>query len=226
MIRSLGQLPRTLPVVTVLASRRTGLLPAELPGPVIELGGVSARPSPWRLSFDDLIVVSDGRTAHLWSQSLRSEVCLYNGELESLVHTAFALPRIRPPRVDLGAHTPRVELDGIILQREQWKLSQEQVAALLACKDDRERLRCATALWDELGLPEYVFAKLPGERKPVLVDPCSPYVLRSFLNLLEHRGGAVVSEMIPSPSQLWLGAPTGRHTAELRCTFLRGGESP
>jgi hypothetical protein len=226
MIQALGQLPRSLPVVTVLASRRTGLLPAELPGPVIELGGVSTRPSAWRLPFDDLLVVSDGQSAHLWSQSLRSEVCLYNGELESLVHTAFALPRIRPPRVDLGAHTPRVELDGIILQREQWKLSQEQVGALLSCKDDRERLRCATALWDELGLPEAVFAKLPGERKPVLVDPCSPYVLRSFLNLLEHRGGAVVSEMVPAPSQLWLKAPTGRHTAELRCTFLRGGGGP
>ncbi len=226
MIQALGRLPRPLPVVTVLASRRTGLLPAELPGPVIELGGVSVRPSPWRMSFDDLIVVSDGQSAHLWSQSLRSEVCLHNGELESLVHTAFALPRIRPPRVELGVHTPRVELDGIVLQREQWKLSQEQVAALVACKDDKERLRCATALWDELGLPETVFAKLPGERKPVLVDPCSPYVLRSFINLLEHRGGALVSEMLPAPSQLWLGSATGRHTSELRCTFLWGGESP
>jgi hypothetical protein len=226
MIRALGQLSRPMPVVTVLASRRTGLLPAELPGPVIELGGVSVRPSAWRLPFDDLVVESDGQTARLWSQSLRSEVCLYNGELESLVHTAFALPRIRPPRVDLGAHTPRVELDGIVLQREQWRLSEEQVAALLSCQDDKERLRRATALWDELGLPESVFAKLPGERKPVLVEPHSPFVLRSFLNLLEHRKGAVLSEMLPSPSQLWLQAPTGRHTAELRCTFLRGEGSP
>jgi hypothetical protein len=226
MIRAIGQLPRQIPVVTALASRRTGLPPAELPGPVIELGGVSVRPSAWKLPFDDLAVVSDGTTAHLYSQSLRSEVALYNGELESLVHTAFALPRIRPPRVDLGAHTPRLVLDDVILQREQWRLTEAHVNALMACKDDAARLRCATGIWAELGLPEHVFAKLPGERKPVLVDPHSPLVLRSFINLLEHRGSATVSEMFPEPSQLWLKAPTGRHTAELRCTFLRGGGAP
>lgn len=223
MSRAIGELPRTIPVVTTLASRRTGLLPAELPGPVIELGGVSARPSAWKLPFDDLVVVSDGQTAHLYSQSLRSEVCLYNSELESLVHTAFALPRIRPPRVDLGVHTPRVVLDDVILQREQWRLTKEQVDALLAAKGDAARLRAVTALWEELGLPEQVFAKLPGEQKAVLVDPQSPLVLRAFLNLLERRGGAVLSEMFPGPSGLWLHGPTGRHTAELRCTFLRGG---
>jgi hypothetical protein len=226
MVRAIGQLPRPCPVVTVLASRRTGLLPAELPGPVIELGGVSNRPSVWRMPFDDLMVESDGQSARLWSRSLNSEVCLYNGELESLVHTAFALPRIRPPRVALGAHTPRVVLDGIILQREQWELSPEQIAGLLACKTDAERLRRATALWEELGLPEAVFAKLPGERKPLLVEPHSPLIMRVFLNMLEHRGGAVLSEMVPAPSQLWLKAPSGRHTAELRCTFLRGGSAP
>jgi len=223
MVRAIGELPRQVPIVTALASRRTGLLPAEFPGPVIELGGVSARPSAWTLPFDDLWVVSDGQTAKLYSEGLKSEVCLYNGELESLVHTAFALPRIRPPRVDLGAHTPRVELGGIVLQREQWRLSDEQVKALLDCKDDAARLQWAAALWTLLALPECVFAKLPGERKPVLLDPASPLVLRAFSNLLEHRGGAVISEMLPSPSQLWLGAKTGRHTSELRCTFLRGG---
>lgn len=223
MIQTLGGLPRPLPVVTMLASRRTGLLPSEFPGPVVELGGVSARPSAWRLPFDDLEVVSDGTTALLWSKALRSEVCLQNGELDSLVHTAFTLPRIRPPRIDLGDHTPRVSLDEVIVQREQWRLPERHAEALLACKDDKARLRAAARTWEELKLPELVFAKLPNERKPVLVDPSSPLLLRSFLNLLEHRGGATLSEMFPTPSQLWLRSGGGRHTAELRCTFVRGG---
>lgn len=221
MVEHLGRVRRDLPIITALASRRTGLLPAELPGPVIELGGVSARPSSWHLPFDDLLVASDGSDSHLWSNSLGTEVCLYNGELESLVHTAFALPRVRPPRVDLGAHTPRIVVDGVILQREQWRLNEAQVEELVACKDDRARIRVATRLWVDLGLPPVVFAKLPDERKPVLVDPTSPFLLRAFLNLLEHRKGAVLSEMLPSPDQLWLRGELGRHTAELRCTFIR-----
>jgi hypothetical protein len=223
MVRALGTLRRPVPFVTVLASRRTGLLPSEFPGPVIELGGVSARASAWRLPFDDLRVESDGRTARLVSGALGSEVCLYNGELESLVHTAFALPRIRPLRVALGAHTPRVVLDGVVLQREQWRMDEADREALLACKDDRARLKVAVDIWERMGLPDHAFAKFEGERKPVLVDVRSPALLRVFINLLEQKPGVVLSEMLPSPEQLWLKAPGGRHTAELRCTFLWGG---
>ncbi len=34
----------------------------------------------------------------------------------------------------------------------------------------------------------------------------------------------MVSEMLPAPGQLWLGAAGGRHTSELRCCFLWGTE--
>jgi hypothetical protein len=226
MVRALGALRRPMPFVTVLASRRTGLLPSEFPGPVVELGGVSARASAWRLPFDDLQVESDGRTARLLSTRLGTEVCLYNGEMESLVQTAFGLPRIRPLRVSLGAHTPRVSLGGAVLQREQWRLEAEDRDALLACKDDRARLKTAVAIWARMGLPDHVFAKFPGERKPVLLDVRSPALLRVFVNLLEQKGEVMLSEMLPSPGQLWLGAASGRHTAELRCCFLWGAPEP
>ncbi|AKJ02762.1 lantibiotic biosynthesis dehydratase-like protein [Archangium gephyra] len=225
MLRTLGSLRRPMPFVTVLASRRTGLLPAEFPGPIVELGGVSARASAWRLPFDDLQVESDGRSARLVSTRLGTEVCLYNGEIESLVQTAFALPRIRPLRVSLGAHTPRVMLGGAVLQREQWKLEAADGEALVACKDDKARLRTAVGIWARMGLPDHVFAKFPGERKPVLVDVRSPALLRVFVNLLEQKGEVMLSEMLPAPGQLWLGASGGRHTAELRCCFLWGSAS-
>src|SRR5215217_705353 len=223
MVRALGALPRAMPLVTVLPSRRTGLLPSEFPGPVVELGGVSSRASAWRIPLDDLFVESDGKSARLVSKRLGSEVCLYNGELESTVHTAFSLPRIRPLRVSLGEHTPRVTLGGVVVQREQWRLDAAAREALLACKDDRARLRVAVGLWEARGLPTCVFAKFKGERKPVLVDVRSPPLLRVFLNLLEQKEEVLLSEMLPGPEQLWLRGPGGRHTVELRCTLLWGG---
>ncbi|WP_164018284.1 lantibiotic dehydratase [Pyxidicoccus trucidator] len=226
MVRALGTLSRPVPLVTVLASRRTGLLPSEFPGPVVELGGVSARASAWKLPMDDLFVESDGKTARLLSKRLGSEVCLYNGELESLVHTAFALPRIRPLRVSLGAHTPRLTLGGVVVQREQWRLGAEEREALLACRDDRARLRAAVGVWEARGMPDCVFAKFKDERKPVLVDVRSPPLLRVFLNLLEQKEEVLLSEMRPAPDQLWLQGPGGRHTVELRCTLLWGAPPP
>ncbi|MFY1827211.1 lantibiotic dehydratase [Myxococcus fulvus] len=225
MVRALGALPRSVPLVTVLPSRRTGLLPSEFPGPVVELGGVSSHASAWRIPLDDLFVESDGKSARLVSKRLGSEVCLYNGELESAVHTAFSLPRIRPLKVSLGEHTPRVTLGGVVVQREQWKLDAAACEALLACKDDRARLRVAVGLWDARGLPPCVFAKFKGERKPVLVDVRSPPLLRVFLNLLEQKEEVLLSEMLPGPEQLWLRGPSGRHTVELRCTLMSGAPS-
>lgn len=224
MLRALGGLARPIPIVTALASRRTGLLPAEFPGPVIELGGVSAKSAAWRLPFDDLDVVSDGITARLMSRSLGSEVCLYNGELESLVHTAFSLPRLRPLRIDLGEHTPCIKIGKAVVQRRQWRMRAEHISALLEAKDDAQRLRAALRVWDELSLPEYVFAKFRNERKPILVDPRSPLLLRVFINLLDQRGDVTLSEMRPGPAELWLeNERQEHHTVELRCTFLAGG---
>lgn len=222
MVRAIGRAARELPIVTALASRRTGLLPSEFPGPVIELGGVSDRPSAWRMPFDDLWVESDGQSARLWSESLQSEVALYNGELESLVHTAFAIPRIRAPKVDFGAHTPRISVGQVVLQRETWVLPAAAAQELAACKDDRARLAAAARLWASLSLPQVVFAKFPGERKPVLIDPANPFVLRAFSNMLEEKGSATLTEMLPSTEQLWLKSDLGRHTVELRCSFIRG----
>jgi len=225
MVGALGLLPRPMPIISVLPSRRTGLLPSEFPGPVVELGGVSGRPSGWKLALDDLSVESDGREARLVSESLGSEVCLYNGELESLVHTAFGLPRLRPLGVDLGEHTPRLTVDGIVFQRERWRPADTLLEPLLAARDDRERLLAARELWDALGMPDLVFAKLQGERKPVLVDVQSPGLLRVFLNLLAQKRGVVFSEMRPDPARLWLHGELGRHTSELRCTVFLGGQS-
>lgn len=226
MLRALGNLKREIPLVTALSSRRTGLIPSEFPGPVVEVGGVSGRSSHWRMPLDDLLVRSDGKLATLYSQSLQSEVALYNGELESILHTAFALPRIRPIRVSMTPHTPRLMLDGVVLQREQWKLSPEAAAPLLAALDDRSRLRIAMGIWAELGLPEYVFAKFKGERKPLLVDPRSPLLLRVFTNMLGQHGEVWLSEMRPGPDGLWLQNEGQRFTSELRCTFLRGARPP
>jgi hypothetical protein len=66
------------------------------------------------------------------------------------------------------------------------------------------------------GLPRYVFARLPDEVKPVLVDFDSPQLVENLARMARAGQNVVLSEMRPGPDELWLASPEGRHTSELR----------
>jgi hypothetical protein len=220
----LARLGGHLPVINCLASRQTGLPPMEFPGPVVEIGGMSATARPWLLPIDDLWVESNGEEARLYSQTLKSEVLLWNGELESLFHTAFALPRIRPLGLSLGIHTPRLVYHGVVVQREQWQLDTTIVKSLFNASSLEEKMMKALEIWDNYDLPQRLFLKFPLERKPIYVDLACPHLLAAAFDVKKQENPYVVcSEMRPGPEHLWLHSPAGRHTAELRCTFIHEG---
>lgn len=216
----LSQLGNRLPVITILASRRTGLPPAEFPGPIVELGGLSTTAHSWLHSVDDLWIESNGQEARLYSRKLKSEVLLWNGELESLFHTAFSLPRIRPLGLSLGRHTPRLVYHGVVIQREQWQLETATFAELGRVSSLAEQMRCAARIWDRYRLPERLFAKFPAERKPFYVDLASPHLLTFFGTKCQANPRVTLSEMRPGPEGLWLKSAFGSHTVELRCTYV------
>jgi hypothetical protein len=224
LVTRLAQLGYHLPVINCLASRRTGLPPAEFPGPVVEIGGMSTTAHPWLLPVDDLWVESNGEEARLYSQSLDSEVRLWNGELENLLHTAFALPRIRPLGLSLGSHTPRIVYHGVVVQREQWRFDTTILTDLFKASSLEEKLTKALEIWDYYHLPQRLFIKFPLERKPIYIDLACPHLLAAAFDARKLENPYVVfSEMRPGPEQLWLHSSLGRHTAELRCTFVHGG---
>jgi hypothetical protein len=213
-----------VPVVSLLAGRRTGIPPLDLPGPVVELGGASGQPNPWRVDLDDLMVESDGQQARLTSSSLGSEVLLHNGELDTLAQTAFGALRLQPLRLRLGPYTPQLRCGQVILQRRTWIVPATAFSELPA--QDPAKLLAATRLWQRYQLPGEVFVKLPGVRKPVYATVDSPMLLGALTRLaVRTEGDAVVSEVRPGLDQLWLAGPGGRHTAELRCVLVRR-ESP
>jgi hypothetical protein len=218
---AIGRLGNSIPLVSALAARRTGLPVQELPGVVAEIGGVASRAGSWHVGIDDLVVESDGVDVRLVSRSAGTEVVLHNGELESAVHTAFALPRVRPIDLRLGQHTPRIVISGVVAQRRRWDPPRAAFDAVVTARGDTERMRAAVRLWDEIGLPERVFAKVGGERKPILIDLANAFLLRALAKLVAPEPEITLSELLPGPSMLWLRSEHGRHTCELRCVYLR-----
>lgn len=141
----------------------------------------------------------------------------------TLSNQSLTYPRIVPA----AAHTPRITIDRVVIARESWRLPVSELA-FTGAETPRdlfvEARRCAS----RLGLPRFVFARIPGEPKPYFVDFESPIYLRMFALLVigavaSHGDACIVglTEMLPDFDQLWLVDAAGeRYTSELRMVAL------
>jgi Lantibiotic dehydratase, N terminus len=209
-------------VLNVISRRTTGLPPLEFPGVVLELGGC-ASPGREHIGIDQLWVHSDGTRAELRSDVYPGESLLFhNGELDSGLHTALALPRIRRPRLPDLPYMPRLTWGNVVLSRRRWTVPSEQLIAANAKQAEVDRLLDVARFAHELGLPRQVFAKSPNERKPIYVDMTSPELLKALVRLAGTAAGLTLSEVLPTPHQAWLRDGELRFAAELRCIYTRG----
>jgi hypothetical protein len=201
--------------VSVVARRTTGLPPLRFPGPVVEIGPVD-EPAE-RIPLDRLYVLSDGERACLRARCHDGELFLHNGELDTGVHTAFALPRVRPPMLPDTCYLPRLRYGGVVLARSRWRLMPGPLSDAPDWSDSlalRRSLRSA-------GVPARFFAKASHERKPIYVDTDSPLLMEGLLRLARDAQTLYASELLPGPGQMWLRDGALRFAAELRCVYLR-----
>lgn len=123
--------------------------------------------------------------------------------------TEFHLPALSP-------HSPRLTVDDVVLARESWALAHEALRPVLDGVGP-DRLRAAFGLRASHGLPRWVFAKIPGEHKPICVDLESPVSLDVFARMAHDAPTVRLSEMLPLPGDAWLTDAEGRrYVSELR----------
>lgn len=116
-------------------------------------------------------------------------------------------------------HTPRVSLDKLVVFRETWRLSADDLDDLAAVplRDEAGQYLAARGLARELRLPDRCFVKISTEAKPFYVDFTSPLYVASFCSMLRvaksATGEAVrvtITEMLPTPEQTWVPDRDGR----------------
>ncbi len=123
-----------------------------------------------------------------------------------------------------GRDAPRLAVDDLVFRRRQWRRPAAAVRAALAAGRDAELFRRAQAFRRELGCDARVFASLPGEPKPVLLDFHDVFLVEAFASLVGREpDDAVVkiSEMLPGPDELIARGPDGLRTSELRVGLYR-----
>ncbi|HEU4733130.1 MAG TPA: hypothetical protein VFT22_34795, partial [Kofleriaceae bacterium] len=135
----------------------------------------------------------------------------------------FFPDRLLPAGLRAG-DAPRLCVDDLVIRRRIWRRPVGAMRAALAADGEAELFRRAQALRRELGCEARVFASLPGEPKPVLIDFENVFLLEALASALDRQpdGAAVkISEMLPAPDELIADAPDGMRTSELRLGFYR-----
>lgn len=68
-------------------------------------------------------------------------------------------------------------------------------------------------------LPRWVFIKCDSEPKPLFIDFDNPLSLDALATALKKARVIQVSEMLPTPDELWFNDARGRVCCEIRTTF-------
>lgn len=199
----------------IIPARRTKIAPFEYPGLTIEMLVASDRPPEERVPVSQVTAtLADGRPTLQTAGQPR--IRLYNGEIALPVHSMFALPRVVPFRIDTGTHTPRLTLGKVVVQRERWTMRREDLLPQSYAGTSFELMRAVMRAARRLGLPRYLFARVPDERKPLLIDCHNYFLLEMLHDRLAPGAPLVLHEMLPSPDQLWLRDGQDAFCAELR----------
>lgn len=127
-----------------------------------------------------------------------------------------------------GAHTPRLSIDRLVLFRETWRPSTDDIE--IHTRRRREADYLAVRSWQKKhGLPDEVFVKFADEVKPTYLHFGSVPLVASFISSVrqqrarsdeDHR--IVISECLPRPQESWLMDRQGnRYVSEVRLQIIK-----
>ncbi|GIG90510.1 hypothetical protein [Plantactinospora endophytica] len=184
-------------------------------------------PEPGAVSVDDLRVrrwangfigLHDPHTRRdLW---LLPEYDDTDVPVGGLVHCTT--PALELPRISVGEHTPRIVVDGVVLQRRRWDPRPTDVPTFGGPEPTARDWRRLHDWRRRLGLPRHAFYLADAEAKPMFLDFGSVLSVRSFVRTVGTATAITLTEMLPEPPRLWLGTPDGTLTSELRTLWWRG----
>jgi hypothetical protein len=172
----------------------------------------SARPRAQVVAAGELVVEADaaGLGVRTRDRRLRFDVIAfleYYLRIESSSHFT-----VRPPL----AHAPRVTIDRLVISRERWTFTAEDLA-FTKLGDPQARYLAARRFAAERGLPRRIFFKPSGEPKPCYLDLASPTYVELFCKLARVAPTVHVSELLPDVDDCWLTDASGaRYASELR----------
>ncbi|PYP93196.1 MAG: hypothetical protein DMG65_01620 [Candidatus Angelobacter sp. Gp1-AA117] len=152
-----------------------------------------------------------------WDGRLKFDVIEFVSEL--LSHAAIEMIKIVRPR----PHVPRITIDKLVVARESWSFLVSELG-FVHPETEHERFLAVRRWMRRNNLPRFVFVRVRVEVKPFYLDFDSPVYVEIFIKMVRRmlssdstEGRVTLTEMLPTPEQVWLPDVDGRtYTSEFR----------
>jgi hypothetical protein len=132
-----------------------------------------------------------------------------------------AIPALALSAFTLGPYTPRIIIDGVVIQRRRWEIGATDIPSTSG-RVPTEREWLTLQIWRRnLGLPRRMYFLPDTEGKPVYLDFASVLSVANFLRCLRSAQRVVLTEALPDPERLWLNTKDGTLTSEIRTLLWR-----
>lgn len=214
--------PRMVPLLPTTWSKDTGRLVGVEPAPSDRFIGFARTNyvESERLVPAEAIVIElagDDLVAHLPDGQRLPAIELFAAFLSTMSADALKSVMVDP-------HTPRVTVDRLVVFRETWRTTVEDLAELTVNGDEPGQYLAGRRVVARFGLPDRCFVKISSEVKPMFVDFTSPQYVASFAAAVraarQQHGGDTrvsISEMLPTPELTWVADAKGNtYFGELR----------
>lgn len=222
--RRIQKMPQWGHMATIITERRNKHVTPELPGHTILLSAVSGKEAAFSIPIHQVEVCEiDGRLT-LWAND--TPLIIYPGDLGSAAHGCFSLPSVVPIQFPIeepvaeGKRSPRVVIDGVVVQREQWRIPAEGMQADSPALKGFPLFVHMARKQMQFDLPNQFFVKWKPGEKPIGADLSNPWSLEWLVRVADRTEQRVVSEMYPGPEDLWWQDDIGLHTFELRTGYF------
>jgi hypothetical protein len=222
LAEAIGEMREYGELAIVLNVRRhKGLILDSFPGTFIEMFAKSSKEEgAGALPISQVMAVFEGGELKLREAGTEKRFKIYTGGDEKLNLWLFAPPPVLQVPISLGRHTPRVEIEGVVYQRERWEVPDPEVIPRPEHLDPFDRFLEIWRRKARLGLPDRVFVKASAEKKPLFIDFADFFLTELLCDLPAGQEPLVFTEMLPDAGDLWLRDRGGRYCSELRMLLL------
>lgn len=216
----LPQSTATTTPTNLLFGRRMKTAPPEFAGPSVQVSAVSTQSQALQLS--DLIVEPYQDTSLRLRAPHHAPFLAFYPPVyyvpESLYapFICFSYLLLQNIPIQLGQHTPRIEIEGTIYQREQWQFATEDLPGLQHTGTTYQLMVDYLQFRSRWQLPQHVFIKSDQEPKPIYIDFHNYFALELLVHVASQTDIITFVEMCPAPEQLWLQKGENQYTCELR----------